>query len=320
MREASRRAVRVLDTGLTRYAEAWKWQQMYLQRRIAGLEVGHRYNDVMLVLEHPDVYTLGRSATPAHLKFPRDAATELGCDVHDVDRGGKVTYHGPGQLVVYPLLDLRNYKQDLHWYVWCIEESLIRCLARYGVSAGRLKGFPGVWVVDDTRRIVGGSIAPLPACNERKIAQVGMSCSKWYTSHGGALNVAPRMDAFQRIVPCGIDDRPVTSLAAELQLQAQQGGSAAQPSFAAVKAAFLAEAASVFDCDFQVPIASSSSSNSSDTSATGGVRWMPLDYDAVAGGRVDHGLARSLAVAAMQGAAADGEAVVATAAAAAAPR
>ena len=177
------------------YPEAWKWQQDLLSRRIA--RDAPVLPDVVLCLEHPHVYTLGRAASEADLLFTATGAS-VGAEVHRVERGGKVTYHGPGQLVVYPVLQLERYVKDLHWYVTGIEETIIRTLSAFGLEGHRHAGYPGVWLGD------------------RKIAQIGMNCSKWVTSHGFALNVSPDMTFFEHIVPCGIDDKAVTSMAAEL--------------------------------------------------------------------------------------------------------
>lgn len=197
------------DVGLTPYVSAWRWQQELLALRtpLQSEAEASQHRDVVLSLEHPHVYTLGRAAVADHLLWDgdkkavgtgTDTAGPAGSEVHRIERGGKVTYHGPGQLVMYPVLNLRHFKQDLHWYVTCIEEVIILALAEFGVTASRHKGYPGVWV------------------GERKIAQVGMACSKWFTYHGLAINVDPDMSYFKRIVPCGIDDKEVTSLAAEI--------------------------------------------------------------------------------------------------------
>ena len=168
----------------------------------------------------------------------RRAAALLGVDLHEIERGGKVTYHGPGQLVVYPLLHLREplFKPDLHLYVYKIEEVIIKALAHFGLTAERSKGFPGVWV------------------RNRKIAAVGMNCSKWFTSHGFALNVNPDLDAFRRIVPCGINDRDVTSLAVELKAVESDMGQRENiyiPSVNEVKDVVLSTFCSEFMCDLE---------------------------------------------------------------------
>ena len=187
------------DLGVVGYTEAWRWQQDMLRSRIEGNASGSELlPDVVFFLQHHNVYTLGRAANKAHLLFdPSEGSVDA--EVHTVERGGKVTYHGPGQLVVYPILNLARFTKDLHWYVRSIEEVIIATLGHFGIIADRAQGFPGVWVGD------------------RKVAQVGMNCSKWVTTHGFAINVDPDMRYFGHIVPCGIDDRPVTSMAQELQ-------------------------------------------------------------------------------------------------------
>ena len=180
------------------YMTSWRWQQGLLAHRTSGMGAARAsLRDVVISLEHPHVYTLGRSATAAHLLFD-PASGAVDAEVHTVERGGQVTYHGPGQLVVYPLLNLTRFSRDLHWYVRTLEDTIIGALAHFGLEGSRSQGFPGVWV------------------GSRKIAAVGMACSKWVTSHGLALNVQPDLRYFQHIVPCGIEDRAVTSIAAEL--------------------------------------------------------------------------------------------------------
>jgi lipoyl(octanoyl) transferase len=203
------RRVTWFDLGVVPYTAAWRWQQELLRSRTDATSALQNATaalpDVVLCLEHPHVYTLGRGASVDHLKFD-PAAGAVDAEVHRVERGGTITYHGPGQLVVYPILQLEHHRKDLHWYVHSIEEVVIRSLRLYGVEATRVAGLPGVWVGGP-----GGQQQQY-----RKIAQVGMNCSKWVTTHGFAVNVDPDMRYFGHIVPCGIDDRPVTSLAAEL--------------------------------------------------------------------------------------------------------
>ena len=146
----------------------------------------------LMLLEHPPVYTLGQGANPDFLKFD-PAQTEW--QVCRVERGGEVTYHCPGQLVGYPILNLTHYQKDLHWYLRQLEEVLIRVLAGYGLVGERVAGLTGVWV------------------EGRKVAAIGIKVSRWITMHGFALNVCPDLSGFERIVPCGIVDKPVGSLA-----------------------------------------------------------------------------------------------------------
>ncbi|MFB2769035.1 lipoyl(octanoyl) transferase LipB [Pelatocladus sp. BLCC-F211] len=176
------------DQGLLPYLDALEWQRSLLQERIKNPNL----DDVLILLEHPPVYTLGQGATPEFLKFDLDKNTY---DVYRVERGGEVTYHCPGQLVGYPILNLHRYRKDLHWYLRQLEEVLIRALAIYGLVGERISGFTGVWL------------------EGRKVAAIGIKVSRWITMHGFALNVCPDMTGFEKIVPCGIADKPVASLA-----------------------------------------------------------------------------------------------------------
>ena len=177
----------VVEAGTVPYVEALDWQRRLADERIAG-SLDH---DVLLLLEHPPVVTLGRSSQAAHVLQP------AGVDVVEVERGGDVTYHGPGQLVGYPIINLRNYKQDLHWYLRTLEQTLIAALGFLGIPAETNKGFTGVWT------------------HGRKIASIGIHVKQWVTWHGFALNVATDLAEFQRIVPCGIPGVVMTSVERE---------------------------------------------------------------------------------------------------------
>ena len=177
----------VVQAGTVPYGEALEWQRELAEDRIAG-RLSH---DVLLLLEHPPVVTLGRNSHAAHLLQP------AGIDVFEVERGGDVTFHGPGQLVGYPILDLRAYKQDLHWYLRTLEQALIEALGILDIPAERNPGFTGVWT------------------RGRKIASIGIHVKQWVTWHGFALNVATDLADFQRIVPCGISGVEMTSVLKE---------------------------------------------------------------------------------------------------------
>lgn len=182
------------DLGTVSYRGAWELQARLVAARRQGL-VG----DLLLLLEHPPVYTLGRGGKAEHLLVPTGWLRRQGADVFEVDRGGDITFHGPGQLVGYPILDLTAWGRDLHRYLRSLEEVIIRALARFGLEVGRKPGYTGVWVGD------------------RKIAAIGVKLnSGWITSHGFALNVSTDLRWFDYIVPCGIRDYGVTSLSAEL--------------------------------------------------------------------------------------------------------
>ena len=158
---------------------------------------------VLLLLEHPPVYTLGKSGDAENLLVPEEQLEALDATFHRIGRGGDVTFHGPGQLVGYPLFDLDRFFTDLGRYLRTLEEVVIRTCDAYGVSGTRVDGRTGVWVGPDDRGL------------ERKVCAMGVRCSRWVTMHGFALNVTTNLDYFDHIVPCGIDDRGVTSLAEE---------------------------------------------------------------------------------------------------------
>jgi len=181
--------------GRVEYGEALGLQRTLVEARRSG-----KIGDTLLLLEHPPVITLGARSRGARTNVVAsgDALDAAGVAVHETGRGGDVTYHGPGQLVGYPILDLRPDRQDVHQYVRDLEEVLIRAIARFGVEGVRVPGLSGVWVGAEGR--------------EAKVAAIGVRVSRWITSHGFALNVTTDLTHFQLIVPCGIADRGVTSL------------------------------------------------------------------------------------------------------------
>lgn len=185
------RALRVQRLGLVPYAAALELQQQLVARRR-----NREIDDQLLLLQHPHVITMGTSAHPEHVLVDEGRRRALGVELFEAGRGGDVTYHGPGQLVGYPILDLKPDRCDLHRYVRDLEELLMRALARFGIVAARKPGLTGVWV------------------GEEKIAAIGVRVSSsWISSHGFALNVDPDLDYFRTIVPCGIRDHGVTSMA-----------------------------------------------------------------------------------------------------------
>jgi lipoyl(octanoyl) transferase len=192
--QGSKRALEVHRLGVVPYADGLRVQQELVAARRAG-----DAPDTLLLLEHPHVITLGSSAEPAHVLADGAERARLGIEVFEVGRGGGVTYHGPGQLVAYPILDLKPDRKDLHAYLRDLEEVLIRVAAAYGVEAARRPGLTGVWT------------------RSGKLAAVGVRVSSpWITSHGVALNVSPDLRYFDRIVPCGIAGEGVTSLEREV--------------------------------------------------------------------------------------------------------
>lgn len=179
---------RLFCPGKMPYSKAWQWQQTLVAER----KNTPKLPDVLILLEHPPVYTLGQGASTDLLKFnPQNCNVE----VHRIERGGEVTYHAPGQIVGYPILNLNRHRKDLHWYLRTLETVLIEVLTFYGLSGKRMRGLTGVWV---------------EGC---KVGAIGVKVSRWITMHGFSLNVCPDMTGFKSIVPCGIYDRPVGSIA-----------------------------------------------------------------------------------------------------------
>src|SRR5438093_4995096 len=181
------RLLEVVEAGLVSYGEALEWQRKLAEDHIAG----RLTHDVLLLLEHPPVVTLGRNSHAAHLLRPARV------EVFEVERGGDVTFHGPGQLVGYPIFDLRAYQQDLHWYLRALEQALIDALGILAIPAERNPGLTGVWT------------------RGRKIASIGIHVKQWVTWHGFALNVTTDLTHFDRIVPCGIQGVEMTSVERE---------------------------------------------------------------------------------------------------------
>ncbi len=210
------RPLQIRRLGTVAYDDA-----LTLQRALVDDRKADRIPDTLLLLQHPHVLTLGvRRGGADHILASRARLTELGVEVVETGRGGDVTYHGPGQLVAYPILDLRPDRQDVHRYVRDLEEVMIRLCSAYAVAAGRVAGLSGVWVGD------------------AKIGAIGVRISRWVTSHGIAFNVTTDLDFFKLIVPCGIADRGVTSLQ-------QLIGTA--PAMAAVEDLFVQQFGDVFE-------------------------------------------------------------------------
>lgn len=186
----SERELWVVRQGVTAYTDA-----LELQRRLAAARItGEVSQDVLLLLEHNPVVTLGRSSKDQHVVASKDFLASRGVELHEVERGGDVTFHGPGQLVGYPIIDLKRHKQDLHWYLRQLEQALISTLANVGIAAERNVGYTGVWT--------GG----------RKIASIGVHARDWVTWHGFALNVSTDLSYFDLIIPCGIPGVVMTSI------------------------------------------------------------------------------------------------------------
>jgi lipoyl(octanoyl) transferase len=188
----------IARAGLVPYADAFE-----AQRRIAEARAAERIPDVLLLLEHPPVYTRGRRTTAAELPMGVEWYRMQGIDVCETDRGGRVTYHGPGQLVGYPIISLKPYGDDVHRYVRSVEQVMVSSLGEFGVDAGCIEGVTGVWV--------GG-----PPPEGRKVGSIGVHVSRGVTTHGFAVNVNNDLQPFEWVVPCGIEGCRVTSLSREL--------------------------------------------------------------------------------------------------------
>jgi lipoyl(octanoyl) transferase len=200
----------VIRPGTVEYRTALAWQRELAAARIAGRTA----HDTLLLLEHPPVVTLGRAGQAGHIL---DAQ---GIDVVEVERGGDATFHGPGQLVGYPILDLRQHRPDVHWYLRALEQVLIDALTTFGIAATRRSGYTGVWT------------------RGRKIASIGIHVKQWVTWHGFALNVTTDVDEFARVVPCGIANVIMTSMADETADEIQTAADRMKRAAAAVVAAF----------------------------------------------------------------------------------
>jgi len=184
------------NLGTIDYKEAWD-----LQKTIFELRHQQKIDDVFLLLEHPHTYTLGKTADEKNLVRNKEYLNKNKISVYDIDRGGDITYHGPGQIVGYPIIDLNNWGKDTHKYLRALEEIIIRTCADYGLEVTRVPKFTGVWIED------------------RKIAAIGIKVTRWITMHGFALNVNTDLSLFNGIIPCGITNKEVTSLKKELKIE-----------------------------------------------------------------------------------------------------
>lgn len=223
------------DLGEIDYKEAWDYQEMLfkgsvdLKIAIRKEETTEKTKNYLLLCEHPHVYTLGKSGDENHLLLSKENLDRINATYYKINRGGDITYHGPGQLVAYPILDLDSYFfSDIHKYMRYLEEAVILTLKDYDIEAGRVEGQTGVWLDVDTPR-------------ERKICAMGVKASRWVTMHGIGFNINSDLDYFNYIVPCGIQDKGVTSLEKELGHPVEM---------AEVKEKFLTHFATVFNVKY----------------------------------------------------------------------
>ena len=206
------KAIKIQDLGLKDYKETWEFQELLFKKTV-DLKVKNRREQTafstpnhLLLVSHPHVYTLGKSGDLSNLLISNQELDAKGVHFYKINRGGDITYHGPGQIVGYPILDLENFFTDIHKYLRLLEETIILTLADFGIPASRSKGQTGVWLDAGT---------PLA----RKICALGVRTSRWVTMHGFALNVNTNLGYFDHIIPCGIRGKAVTSMQAELKLK-----------------------------------------------------------------------------------------------------
>ncbi|HLT07284.1 MAG TPA: lipoyl(octanoyl) transferase LipB [Cyclobacteriaceae bacterium] len=220
MNQIINKKVKFLDLGRKDYKETWDYQEELFAKSVA-IKINNRHlpaesqkttPNYLLFVEHPHVYTLGKSGEADHLLLNEEGLKDKAASFYKINRGGDITYHGPGQLVGYPILDLENFFTDIHKYLRLLEEAVILTLAEYGVVAGRIEGLTGVWLDHEEQR------------NPRKICALGVKTSRWITMHGFALNVNADVSYFGNIVPCGIPDKAVTSLHLELGQAVDEDG------------------------------------------------------------------------------------------------
>ena len=198
-----------IDLGLIDYKEAWDFQEKIFNRTIAQKIAlrndpeAEKTKNYILFCQHPHVYTLGKSGEASHLLLNEASLKEKDATFYELNRGGDITYHGPGQLVVYPIFDLDYFFTDIHKYMRFLEEAVIQTLAHYGLKGDRYPGYTGVWLEPDSP-------------NARKICAMGVKCSRWVTMHGIGFNINSDLNYFSHIIPCGIEDKSVSSLQKEL--------------------------------------------------------------------------------------------------------
>lgn len=208
MNSTINKKVKLISLGHIDYQKAWKKQEKIFNK-IINVKIQNRKDNsqiptenYILVCSHPHVYTLGKSGNEKHLLINKKIIKEKKLEYYKINRGGDITYHGPGQIVIYPILDLENFFTDIHLYLRKLEEATIRTLKYFNIDAGRINKLTGVWV--DTE-----------SSNPKKICAMGVKCSRWVTMHGLALNISTDLSYFNNIVPCGINDKAVTSIEKE---------------------------------------------------------------------------------------------------------
>jgi len=212
MNQILNKQTQFIDLGLIDYQKAWDYQTELFNKVLAVKSENRNLpnneqqptNNYLLFCEHPHVFTIGKSGDEKNLVIPLEKLSSIGASYHQINRGGDITYHGPGQIVVYPVIDLENFFTDIHQYMRTLEESVITTLEEFTIEAGRIMGLTGVWLDWKDEKMA------------RKICALGVKTSRWVTMHGLAMNVNTDLNYFNHIVPCGIPDKAVTSIKKEL--------------------------------------------------------------------------------------------------------
>jgi lipoyl(octanoyl) transferase len=199
------KAIKIKDLGIMEYQAAWDFQESVLQEQLALKKENKPTENHLFFVEHPPVYTLGKSGNIENVLLNEQELAAKSIQFFRTNRGGDITFHGPGQVVGYPIIDLENFKTDIGWYLRSLETVIIDTLFEYGISGERSAGETGVWLDAGTNG------------RERKICAMGVRCSRWVTMHGFALNVNTNLDYFNFIIPCGIQNKKVTSMQLEVQ-------------------------------------------------------------------------------------------------------
>jgi lipoyl(octanoyl) transferase len=199
------KTIEIVDLGQMPYKEAWDYQEKLLQQQVQLKKEGQPTQNFLCFVEHPPVYTLGKSGKMEHVLLSEAELEAKGIAFYKTNRGGDITFHGPGQIVGYPIIDLENFKTDIGWYLRTLEQIIINAIEPFGIKGERSIGETGVWIDADIKG------------KERKICAMGVRCSRWVTMHGFALNVNVDLNYFNYIIPCGIENKQVASMHKELQ-------------------------------------------------------------------------------------------------------
>ncbi len=199
------KTIEIVDLGQMGYKEAWDYQEKLLQQQVLRKKENQSTQNFLCFVEHPPVYTLGKSGKMEHVLLSEAELKANGIEFYKTNRGGDITFHGPGQIVGYPIIDLENFKTDIGWYLRTLEQVIINSIEPFGIKGERSAGETGVWIDADKKG------------QERKICAMGVRCSRWVTMHGFALNVNVDLDYFNYIIPCGIENKQVASMHKELE-------------------------------------------------------------------------------------------------------